>query len=314
MNNDIIVIGAGMAGLACATALSQSGHKVRLFDKGRGPGGRMATRRVDQADRQLSFDHGAQYFTATSTAFQSAVARWESTGHVARWPDAGEDAWVGTPGMNAPLKAMAQDLDVTWNARIEMVTRETDHWTLSVDGDVLECGTLLIAIPPEQVATLLDEAAPDLAERARATQSLPCWALMVDFAEAIDADAETFSSEDGPIAWAARNSAKPGRDGKDSWVMHASARLSREILELDKDEAAELLLADFFEQFQLAPQSPSYVTAHRWRYAFPEVKDGPSSIWDEALKLGLAGDWLHSPRVEGAWLSGTSLAETLLKR
>ena len=71
---------------------------------------------------------------------------------------------------------------------------------------------------------------------------------------------------------------KPGRDGSESWVIHASADRSREILELDRDEAADLLLSDFFAQSQLAPQRPSYITAHRWRYAFPVVEKAPSSI------------------------------------
>ena len=43
----IAIIGAGMAGLSCADALRDEGHEIALFDKGRGPGGRMSTRRVD---------------------------------------------------------------------------------------------------------------------------------------------------------------------------------------------------------------------------------------------------------------------------
>lgn len=43
----VAIIGAGMAGLSCARALVQAGVAVELFDKGRGPGGRMSTRRVE---------------------------------------------------------------------------------------------------------------------------------------------------------------------------------------------------------------------------------------------------------------------------
>jgi renalase len=49
-----------MAGAACAAALARAGAAVRLFDKGRSIGGRMAQRRVDT----YAFDHGAQYFSA----------------------------------------------------------------------------------------------------------------------------------------------------------------------------------------------------------------------------------------------------------
>ena len=43
---DIVVIGAGMSGIACARVLRAAGLPVRLIDKARGVGGRMATRRA----------------------------------------------------------------------------------------------------------------------------------------------------------------------------------------------------------------------------------------------------------------------------
>ena len=55
----IAIVGAGMAGLSCATRLAALGHELVLFDKGRGPGGRMATRRVEADGTMLRFDHGS---------------------------------------------------------------------------------------------------------------------------------------------------------------------------------------------------------------------------------------------------------------
>ena len=102
MAKSIAIIGAGMAGLSCAVALARRGHKPVLFDKGRGPGGRMATRRADVNGTEVRFDHGAQYLTARDPRFVEAVEGWQSAGIVAPWPAAGEDAYVGTPAMNAP--------------------------------------------------------------------------------------------------------------------------------------------------------------------------------------------------------------------
>ena len=76
----IAIVGAGMAGLSCATRLAALGHEIALFDKGRGPGGRMATRRVEADGTMLRFDHGAQYFTARDPRFVEQVARWEREG------------------------------------------------------------------------------------------------------------------------------------------------------------------------------------------------------------------------------------------
>ena len=72
----VAVIGAGLSGLACARLLSEAGTRVRVFDKARGPGGRMATRR--QGD--LRFDHGAQYFTVRDPSFRRALEQWQADG------------------------------------------------------------------------------------------------------------------------------------------------------------------------------------------------------------------------------------------
>jgi len=77
----VLVIGAGMAGLACARRLAAEGAHVLVVDKARGAGGRASTRRGDGT----SFDHGAQYFTARDAGFAAATAGWVATGVVARW-------------------------------------------------------------------------------------------------------------------------------------------------------------------------------------------------------------------------------------
>ena len=310
--SETIIIGAGMAGLACAHALRSAGRPAKLFDKGRGPGGRMATRRVDRESGQLHFDHGAQFFTARDPAFQQCVLDWEQAGAVAKWPAIGADAWVGTPGMNGPLKAMAAPLDVTWSARIDAVRKCDEHWQVEIEGEPHSCTHLLIAIPPEQVGELLEDAAPELAETARQVQSRPCWTVMAHFEQPIGISSDFVRSDTGAIVWAARNGAKPHRTGGESWVLQASAARSQETLELEKDEAARLLLAEFFEQSGLEGQAPAYLTAHRWRYALPKVKESPVALWNADQRIGLAGDWLHSPRVEGAWLSGTRLAGLMI--
>ena len=309
---DILIIGGGMAGLSAATALAGAGAGVTVLDKGRGPGGRMAARRVEIAGEQVSFDHGAQYFTARDEAFREAVAGWQAAGVAARWPAAGADAWVGTPGMNAPIRAMAEGLDVRWNVRAERLCRDGALWRVEAGEAVFRAATVLVAVPAEQAAVLLADAAPDFAAHAATVASAPCWAVMAAFAEPLPL-ADTFRQDAGPVSWAARNSAKPGRSGAEAWVIHASPARSRELIDLTKDEVARRLLGDFFETTGAPPAAPIHLDAHRWLYAQPEARKGEGSLFDAGLQLGLAGDWLHSPRVEGAWLSGRTLAEAVLQ-
>lgn len=307
-HTDICIIGGGMAGLSAAVALAGLDQSIIVLDKGRGPGGRMAARRVAIAGQQVSFDHGAQYFTARDPAFREQVAAWEAAGVAARWPAAGDDAWVGTPGMNAPIRAMAASLDVRWGERAEHLRRDGLRCHVDAGDHSFTASTVLVAVPAEQAAVLLAEPAPDLAALAASVTSAPCWAVMAGFAAPLSITADTFRSDTAPVSWAARNSAKPGRGGGEAWVIHASPNRSLELIDLPKDEVAATLLAEFFAATGAAPAAPSHLDAHRWLYALPQALKGEGARFDPDLRLGIAGDYCHSPRVEGAWLSGRRLA------
>ena len=122
------VIGAGISGLLCAQRLASApGLTVTVFEWGRGPGGRTARRRVTLPEHggEVSFDHAAPFFTATSSDFRSVLQEWEQAGAAARWPLAGEDAWVGVPSNHAicltprqPLRRSPSDRgSALWNYR-----------------------------------------------------------------------------------------------------------------------------------------------------------------------------------------------------
>jgi hypothetical protein len=310
---DILIIGGGMAGLSAATALASTGQSIIVLDKGRGPGGRMAARRVEIAGRQTSFDHGAQYFTARDPGFQAQVAAWEAAGVAARWPAAGAEALVGTPGMNAPIRAMAEGLDLRWNMRAERLCRDGALWRVEAGEAVFTAATVLVAVPAEQAAVLLADVAPAFAARAASVTSAPCWAVLAAFAEPLAQGPDTFRSDTAPVSWAARNSAKPGRGGPETWVIHASPARSRELVDQPKDEVAQTVLADFFAATGTPAAVPVHCDAHRWLYALPEARQGEGPLYDPELHIGIAGDWLHSPRVEGAWASGRALAAAVLR-
>lgn len=106
------IVGVGMAGLACAERLAGRGHVLTLLDKGRGPGGRMSTRRVATEAGEANFDHGAQYFTVRDPGFRTRVDAWVATGCVAPWVAAGAEAFVGVPGMNAPTDGGQESLSL----------------------------------------------------------------------------------------------------------------------------------------------------------------------------------------------------------
>ncbi len=318
-NSSVGIVGGGMAGLACAAQLEKRGIASTVFDKGRGPGGRMATRRANIGDREIRFDHGAQFFTARDPDFIAECEHWQSEGVIAPWPAAGPGAWVGTPGMNAPLRHMAETLDVRWGERVETISHLDGQWRVTVGNQTHGFDQLVVAVPAEQAAVLLADAAPGIARQAASVMSQPCWTVMAFFDGPLDIMDDILSVENAPIPWAARNGAKPGREGAESWVIQGSPKYSREILEQTPEEICPMMLAQFFDQAGIAPVEPVHSAAHRWRFARVPVASGPATgqdlgdgaIWDHASGLGVAGDWLLGPRVESAFLSGRSLAEMI---
>ncbi len=306
----IAIIGAGMAGLTCATRLAAEGHTVTVFDKGRGPGGRMATRRAEVNGETLHFDHGAQYLTAKDERFAQQVADWETAAIVARWPAAGSGCYVGVPGMNAPIKAMAADVDVHFGKRIDAFGRSGDHWRLDGDGSEDLFDTILVAVPAEQAGPLLAAHVPDMARLAEETIADPCWTMMVAFESALD-HGDTIRDA-GAIGWAARNSAKPGRDhDAECWVVQASPDWSREYLEEMADAVIPLLLEELRAIVGGELPAIRHSSAHRWRYA-RSGSAGEGALWNKESRIGVCGDWLIGPRIEHAFISGLELADKVL--
>jgi renalase len=310
----IAIIGAGMSGLSGAAALADHDHEVALFDKGRGPGGRMSTRRIEVDGRTWRFDHGAQYFTVRDAAFAAEVAGWERDGIVARWPAAGDDAWVGVPGMNAPVRAMAARHAVSWNTRIDAIVRVDDGWRLASDAVAVDPAAqfdaVIVAVPAEQAAPLLAPVHPAFSQAAARSHSAPCWTALIAFDEPIRTDVRTMRDA-GPIGWAARDGSKPGRGDAETWVVQAGPEWSAAHLEAAPDTVAPALLRLLAERLELALPAPAYLSAHRWRYARSAPADN-GALWDGALGIGVCGDWLTAPRVEAAWLSGRALADRII--
>ncbi|TIX51557.1 NAD(P)/FAD-dependent oxidoreductase [Alteraurantiacibacter aquimixticola] len=307
----VAIIGAGMAGMSCARRLGESGWRVSLFDKGRGPGGRMSTRWMEHNGQQLRFDHGAQYFTADDALMARQVDEWHAAGVVERWPPDRPGAWVGAPCMNAPLKHMAQSLDISFATRIEMIERGEGGYRLRAKDAQLPdtFDDVVIAVPAEQAAMLAFPIDRELVRLAVSIRSAPCWTLMCAFGERLDAAHDSYRSESA-IAWAARNNAKPGRGEAECWVIQAGAEWSRQHLESRPDAIAAALLAEFAELTGIVQPKPVAEAAHRWRYAFPAASDR-GYLWDSGTRMGACGDWLRGPTVGDAWMSGRLLADAI---
>jgi renalase len=276
----ILVVGAGLSGLAAARTLADHGHEVVVLDKGRAPGGRSSTR--SEAGKR-SFDHGAQFFTARGDWLTSRLPAWEEAGVVGRWaprvatslpqagaasspdgPRDGETWWVGTPGMGSVGAHLARGLDVRTASTVTSVIRQPGAWLVAgsaasgARGDPATAfehvaDALVLAVPAPQCGAILGEAlaTSELGRQAAAAVLEPCWAAMIALSVAGEPSIDLMTSRSEPLAWAAREASKPGRRveaDEDLWTLHASSEWSRAHLEDDSTDVASFLAAALLDR------------------------------------------------------------------
>lgn len=335
----VAIVGAGLAGLSCAQALVQAGHQVHVFDKSRGPSGRMSTRRADDPAGPWQCDHGAQYFTARDAAFRAEVARWQQAGVAALWdarlasfdgsnwstPETPLERFVGTPRMTSPAAWLVQGLQqvgectqTRWQTTVQRLDRQADGWALTSAEHGLHAqrySAVLLAVPAPQAVPLLQPMAAAGTAVAASARMRGSWAVMVRCPAPVPLPWDGAFINDGPLRWVARDSSKPGRTvppGMETWLLHASPVWSEAHIEDSADAVTGTLLAAF-----AALGGPSthlvQATAHRWRYADTEPALTQGHWWDATACVGMCGDWLNGGKVEGAWLSGQSLAQQVLQ-
>ncbi|MDJ0392987.1 NAD(P)-binding protein [Rhodococcus sp. G-MC3] len=296
----VSIVGAGIAGAACAVALRDAGVPFRLIDRGRAVGGRMASpelhgRRVDV---------GAGYFTVRDDEFAEVVAGWESAGLAQPWTETfgvlaegaeprsstGPVRWA-TPG---GLRSLVRDL-------LTDIPFLPEHVTEMPDGDVL------LAMPDPQAQRLTS--VPD------AVGYDPVLSVVFGFEElALPFEHAAFVNEHPVVAFVADDGSRRG-DGAPVLVVHTTATFANEHIS-EPAGAVDPIQRSIRELLDLP--APLWSHAHRWTFGKPVESHGSNyGLTDTATgTLGFAGDqWCAtgSPRVESAWRSGTELGRAYIR-
>lgn len=318
---DVIVVGAGMAGLTAADELRKAGVSAIVLDKGRAPGGRMATRTIDGA----RFDHGAQHFSARSDQFRARVRQLQDMGVVAEWYTAkswttpGADAeprLVGIGGMRRIPEHIAAGLDVRTSVTIDRLDR-IDGGIAAIAGDltIARASGVVLTPPVPQLLALLNSS--DLMPKSDRLESLDAvrynasLTVMASLDEPSGLPQGHLGQPTQNVAWIADNQHK-GTSDFPAVTIHSTADFARAHLREDRDTWARQLCD---EVVPLLTGEIIAATAHRWMYAEPQTTfDSGAMELDLSEPVILAGEVFAGAKVEGAFLSGVAAAQAALER
>ena len=320
-----IIVGAGISGLIVGRLLKANGIDVTLIDKGRQPGGRLATRHLGDA----TFDHGAQFITTRERSFRDEVERWVQAKAVKPWYKGplGNMRYVGEGGMANLPAHLAQDLEILQSHKVTYLHFEKDQWKVTTQphGEKktrhFTADFLVLTPPAPQALAMIEDSNVELdyddeEELSKITYT-KCITVMAQLngpaglpnPGAMDLNLET-------LRWLGDNYAKNISKAVGSLTINSSPKFAEAHWD-SPDEVRVPLMLKAAKPFIRADVVSA--VAHRWGFSEPKriyKEKQPfrkNYLFDSNLRLGMCGDGFAGGRVEAAAVSGMELAREMIR-
>lgn len=325
MKKRIAIIGAGISGLTLAKRLTPHAD-VTVYEKARGVGGRMSTRYADP----FYFDHGTQFFTARTQAFQDFLEPYIAQGTITEWCGKVitltqgeketkrqwfEPHYVAVPNMNSLCKKLAEGLDIRLSVEVApLAQKQSGGWALNdKEGNALgEYDVIISTAPPAQTVRLLNIALLD-DTALHSTRMYGCYALMVGFHTPWDKQWIAAKVQDSPLDWIAINTTKPGRNkAVTTIVAHSRNDWADAHIDDDIPRAQQFLLEQFEAVTGISTAEAAYISTHRWKYAIVEEPQKSGYYVDALQGIAATSDWAAASRIEDVWSQAHALAEHVI--
>ena len=299
--------------------------KLCVFEKSIFPGGRISLFRAGE----FEFNHGAQYFTVNHPLFWNIVSAWQNEGIVRPWEgwivelqkgqitnsDMSTQRYVGVPRMQTIVDNLARHCDLQTSTNIaELEHQDSGGWRLfNQRGDYQGLfDIVIIATAANQVAELC-HSVPAISKVAERVDMTACWSAMFAFEGSLNLPYDAASVLDSPLSWISRYQHAERERDADCWILHATPEWSMQYVASFRGRVMHALLDAFWEATDLPVHKPLATSVHCWKHALPINPINEDSLFDEAKALGACGDWCTAPRIEGAVLSGFSMADRVMK-
>ncbi|MEY3370021.1 MAG: hypothetical protein RLZZ361_691 [Cyanobacteriota bacterium] len=325
----IAVIGAGISGAVLAYKLAQSGLEVKIFEKSRGAGGRMATRRFSVGEKNFFIDHGAQFIDVNNLEFFEFIQSLQREGLIKKFDlIATDNTFVPVPHMNSIAKFLINKIienssnQVIYQAEVLKVQKNIElvsKLSISISDSPLSNHSLedfdlvVSTAPPLQSLQIFSNF--DNLEFLKNVKMNPFFAVMLisnlnyDFGFV-----EKFIDEYRALSWIGINSKKPLRDKTLSLILHSNSEWTKKNIDLSSDEIIEIIIHELESLTGFYDSEPIAIASHRWLYGRTQIAVGREHFFDKDQGIALCGDYFIGDNIESAYLSASSLAKSIINK
>ena len=309
---DVIIIGSGISGLSAAVELKRLGKQVLIIDKGFYPGGRLATKSVDN----LNFNYGTPCLPNASSANYKDLLTRLTNKNIIRQSNSKKIFW-STKGLREICLFLSSNFNTLQGNKVtRIVENEANILVYNEKGFVALAPKIIISVPAPQAATLLETISPEMSLGAKQVVYASCWTILLGFPSKSNIPSIlSFEDESGGLSSIVceKNS---GPEVKElSHTIRMSDKWSKTKLDFPKPIILEQALKELKRlgiYTKTAPPKISY--CHLWRYSQVIKALSPDvTTISPKRNIGIAGDWTCGSTIEDAFMSGETIVRALDK-
>ena len=314
---DFCVVGSGIAGSTIANLLAKK-YSVEIFEKARGPGGRASNRRYK---KNLSFDHGLQYFSPKNIQFKKFILNLKKKNILKEWVGQHLDfnfkkkdnsvKYIGRKGNNDICKYLIKGIKVNYNSAVTDIRFKSNHWIVTLNNkDQVLFKYLILTCPFPQVKKLARNFIGEKILKLKVQMS-PNITVMVAYKNSKKLAINSIKFNDEIISWAVQENTKNRfKTNQILWTIQCTEAYSKKIINLfknNKKKHQSIILKRFKDLLGYHTKNIVFKNIHGWKYAYSKSNTNLESFWSNKDRFGVCADWFNGPYAEDSWLSAQNL-------